>query len=86
MKSVTAGNPIPGNEPSRQSQDDEGHAEMAAWYRELDLLPGGTERIVSAETSLDDTAQLIMVEAGFASESTGTPPDRYCFECITHTA
>jgi predicted kinase len=26
-----------------------GEAEMAAWYRELDLLPGGVEHIVSAE-------------------------------------
>jgi predicted kinase len=49
-----------------------GQTEMASWYRELDLLPGGIERIVSAETSLDGTVQLIAAEIGFAGESTGT--------------
>jgi predicted kinase len=49
-----------------------GETEMAAWYRELDLLPVGNEHIVSAETSLDGTVQLIMANAGFASESAGT--------------
>jgi predicted kinase len=46
-----------------------GEAEMRGWYHELDLLPGGVEHIVSAETSLSDTVQLIMSDTGFASES-----------------
>jgi hypothetical protein len=37
-----------------------GEAEMSAWYRELDLLPGGIDHVVSAETSLGDTVQLVM--------------------------
>jgi predicted kinase len=44
-----------------------GEAEMAAWYREIDLLPGGVEHVVSADTSLDDTVQLVMADTGFAS-------------------
>jgi hypothetical protein len=39
-----------------------GEAEMSAWYRELDLVPGGTERIIPASTALNDTVQLIMAE------------------------
>ncbi|HEX3961926.1 MAG TPA: AAA family ATPase [Trebonia sp.] len=43
---------------------DYGEAEMSAWYRELDLLPGATEKIITAEASLDDTVQAIMSDAG----------------------
>jgi hypothetical protein len=39
-----------------------GEAEMSAWYRELDLLPGGTEQVIPASTALNDTVQLIMTE------------------------
>jgi predicted kinase len=46
---------------------DYGKAEMSAWYRELDLLPGGAEQIVSAGTSLSDTVQLVMTDTGLAS-------------------
>jgi hypothetical protein len=45
-----------------------GEAEMATWYRELDLLPGGVEHIVSAEPSLSDTVQRVMTDTGFASQ------------------
>jgi hypothetical protein len=41
-----------------------GEAEMRAWYRELDLLPGGLERIIRAESSLDETVRRIMADAG----------------------
>jgi hypothetical protein len=41
---------------------------MSAWYRELDLLPGGVEQIVSAETSLSGTVDLVMAGAGLASQ------------------
>ncbi|MCW2929711.1 MAG: pSRTUE45c [Actinomycetia bacterium] len=49
-----------------------GEVEMSAWYRELDLLPGGVEHVVSAETSLSDTVQLIMSDAGLANEPTSS--------------
>jgi chloramphenicol 3-O-phosphotransferase len=42
-----------------------GEAEMATWYRELDLLPGVAEQIVSAETSLSDTVRRVMADTGF---------------------
>jgi hypothetical protein len=40
-----------------------GEAEMSAWYRELDLLPGVTEKIITHHASLDDTIQAIMSDA-----------------------
>lgn len=39
-----------------------GEAEMSAWYRELDLLPGGTEQVIPASTALNDAVQLIMAD------------------------
>jgi hypothetical protein len=51
-----------------------GEAEMATWYRELDLLPGVAEQIVSAETSLSDIVQRVMTDTGLASQpATSTP-------------
>jgi hypothetical protein len=49
-----------------------GETEMAAWYRELDLLPGGVERIVSAETSLTDTVYRVMTDTGLGPWRTAT--------------
>lgn len=51
-----------------------GEAEMAAWYRELDLLPGRAEQIVSAQTSLRDTVQRVMTDTGLASEPATSAP------------
>ena len=60
---------VPGRvEPRRGGAAEYGEAEMAAWYRELGLLPGGVEHIVSAETSLSDTVQLVMADTGLASQ------------------
>jgi len=39
-----------------------GEAEMRAWYRSRDLLPGGLERVIPAESSLDETARRIMAD------------------------
>jgi predicted kinase len=47
---------------------DYGEAEMSTWYRELDLLPDGNEHVITAEASVSDTVQLIMTDAGLASE------------------
>ena len=41
-----------------------GKREMRAWYRELDLLPGGTEQVIPATSSLTETASTIMTDAG----------------------
>jgi predicted kinase len=45
-----------------------GEAEMATWYRELDLLPKCIEQIVSAETSLTDIVDRVMRDIGLASQ------------------
>jgi chloramphenicol 3-O-phosphotransferase len=45
-----------------------GEAEMSAWYRELDLLPGGIEEVIHADMSLDDTVHRVMADAGLAGE------------------
>jgi hypothetical protein len=41
-----------------------GEPEMRQWYREWDLLPGGIERVVTSESSLDDTVRTIMAGPG----------------------
>ncbi|MCX5387245.1 AAA family ATPase [Streptomyces sp. NBC_00083] len=38
--------------------------ELREWYQALDLLPGGTETVVPASSSLDATVSLIMRETG----------------------
>lgn len=37
---------------------------MRQWYRGLDLLPGGTEQVIPAESSLEDTVSKVMADAG----------------------
>ena len=44
-----------------------GHEQMSGWYRELDLLPGGIERVIPADSTLDATVRQIMSEAGLAA-------------------
>jgi hypothetical protein len=39
-----------------------GEDEMRGWYRERDLLPGGLERVIPAESSLDETVRRIMAD------------------------
>jgi hypothetical protein len=41
-----------------------GEAEMRQWYRGLDLLPGGVEQVIPAESSLEDTVDMIMADTG----------------------
>jgi 8-oxo-dGTP pyrophosphatase MutT (NUDIX family) len=41
-----------------------GEAEMRRWYRGLDLLPGGIEQVIPAESSLQDTVSKVMADAG----------------------
>lgn len=40
--------------------------DMRGWYREHDLLPGGTERVIPAECPLEDTVRLVMRQSGLA--------------------
>ena len=41
-----------------------GEAEMRQWYRGLDLLPGGIEQVIPAESSLEDIVSKVMADAG----------------------
>ncbi|CAL9657763.1 AAA family ATPase [Streptomyces sp. Tu 3180] len=43
-----------------------GEREMRDWYRERDLLPGGIETVVGADSSLTATVDRIMLESGLA--------------------
>ncbi|MYT29650.1 kinase [Streptomyces sp. SID8354] len=43
-----------------------GEAEMRAWYRERDLLPGGVETVIDSDSSLATTVARIMRETGLA--------------------
>jgi hypothetical protein len=47
---------------------DYGETEMADWYRPLDLLPGGVERIISAGSSLTETVGRIVEESGLLTD------------------
>jgi hypothetical protein len=44
-----------------------GEAEMRQWYRGRDLLAGGIEQVISAESSLDDTVSKIMADTGLGA-------------------
>jgi hypothetical protein len=46
-----------------------GGAEMRRWYRERDLLPGGIEHVITAESSLQDTVTTIMTDTGLGTAS-----------------
>jgi 8-oxo-dGTP pyrophosphatase MutT (NUDIX family) len=41
-----------------------GEAEMRRWYRELDLLPGGIEQIIPADSALEATVTRLMADTG----------------------
>nr|MDT0516019.1 kinase [Streptomyces sp. DSM 41633] len=41
-------------------------ADLASWYRPLDLLPGGVETVIGAASSLDDTVGRILRDTGLA--------------------
>jgi predicted kinase len=44
-----------------------GPDEMARWYREHDLLPGGIEQVIGPTSVLDDTVQRIMRDTGLTT-------------------
>lgn len=41
-----------------------GAAEMSAWYRDNDLLPDGIEQVIPADSSLEQTVERVMTDAG----------------------
>jgi hypothetical protein len=43
-----------------------GAAEMRAWYRDLDLLPGGVEQIIPVGMPQDELVRRIMTDSGLA--------------------
>ncbi|MGI5459050.1 AAA family ATPase [Streptomyces sp. CA-249302] len=43
-----------------------GEAELRDWYRPLDLLPGGVESVIGAESGLVETVERIMRGTGLA--------------------
>ena len=45
-----------------------GRAEMAQWYRERDLLPGGIETIIPTASALEDTVGRIMTDTGLSMD------------------
>jgi hypothetical protein len=46
-----------------------GATEMRAWYRELDVLPGGAEQVIPAEMPQDQIVRRIMADSGLAVET-----------------
>jgi hypothetical protein len=46
-----------------------GADEMRAWYRELDLLPGGIEQVLSTGMPQDEIVRRIMADSGLAAEA-----------------
>ncbi|MCJ1676409.1 kinase [Streptomyces sp. APSN-46.1] len=43
-----------------------GEAEMRDWYRNLDLLPGGAETVIGADSTLPQTVDRILLDSGLA--------------------
>jgi 8-oxo-dGTP pyrophosphatase MutT (NUDIX family) len=43
-----------------------GEAEMRCWYRGLDLLPGGIEQVIPADSALESTVTRLMADAGLS--------------------
>jgi predicted kinase len=45
-----------------------GEAELTDWYRPRDLLPGGVENIIGAESTLEDSVQRIVDETALLAD------------------
>ncbi|MFI7413976.1 AAA family ATPase [Streptomyces sp. NPDC049627] len=41
-------------------------SQLRDWYRELDLLPGGVETVIGADSPLNETVDRIMLDTGLA--------------------
>ncbi|MGW2706302.1 kinase [Streptomyces sp. NPDC001340] len=51
---------------TKQLPGEYGEAEMRGWYREHDLLPGGIETVIGADSTLAATVDRIMLDTGLA--------------------
>jgi hypothetical protein len=51
-----------------------GAAEMRAWYRQLDLLPGGAEQVIPAAMPQDEIVRRIMADSGLAADTAQQRP------------
>ncbi|MCP9211364.1 kinase [Streptomyces cucumeris] len=51
---------------TKPQADEYGEAEMREWYRDLDLLPGGAETVIGADSTLSGTVDRIMRDTGLA--------------------
>ncbi|MGV9896413.1 AAA family ATPase [Streptomyces tendae] len=49
---------------------------LTSWYRELDLLPGGLESVIPADSTLRDTVARIVRETGLTAAAPASPPHR----------
>jgi predicted kinase len=52
---------------TRPQAGDFGQTEMTAWYRGRDLLPGGIEQVIPAETTLEAAVEWVLREASLDS-------------------
>jgi hypothetical protein len=43
-----------------------GEARLRDWYRELDLLPGGIETVIGADSTLRESVDRVMLDTGLA--------------------
>ncbi|MFI6209054.1 AAA family ATPase [Streptomyces sp. NPDC051041] len=46
--------------------DDVDETQLRGWYRERDLLPGGLETVIGADSALHETVDRIMLDTGLA--------------------
>lgn len=58
------GDPRPARDQADPIAHEVGERELRAWYRELDLLPGGAETVIGAASSLTETVDRIMRDTG----------------------
>ncbi|MEU1147463.1 M15 family metallopeptidase [Streptomyces sp. NPDC005863] len=49
-------------------------AHLTSWYRELDLLPGGPEAVVPADSTLQDTVDRIVRDTDLTAVASAPPP------------
>ncbi|MFC9751259.1 AAA family ATPase [Streptomyces niveus] len=51
---------------TKPQADEYGERELRDWYRPLDLLPGGNETIIGADSPLEATVDHVMLDTGLA--------------------
>lgn len=59
---------------TKPEADAYGEAEMRAWYHPLDLLPSGVETVIPATSSLADTVDRVLRDAGLTDSAAAGRP------------